>query len=210
MTTERGVTSPQLERVIRQLARVYEVDLSRPGASFALELPSRTHRWLITNLDGTRMSVTRCVVEEDNCLGLELDMVFLVQPLGWEPVELVHTSLLWEEYVQTAQAADISVYYDNGDPCFANFTEYWARQLQHQGWLTQALKVEQVKWTEEVSGRLASCQSTHPGPCYGELWQCASCGKSVCCAEGSDNHPEVCDDCWVKHDDDQEESNVPF
>lgn len=47
-------------------------------------------------------------------------------------------------------------------------------------------------------GRHPDCQSTHPGPCYGELWQCAACGKTVCCAEGTDNHPELCDDCWAE------------
>ena len=47
--------------------------------------------------------------------------------------------------------------------------------------------------------RLSGCKSTHPGDCYGELWQCAACEKTVCYAEGSDDHPELCDACWVKH-----------
>jgi hypothetical protein len=45
---------------------------------------------------------------------------------------------------------------------------------------------------------MAGCQSTNHTECYGELWQCAACGKTVCSAEGTDNHPELCDDCWVK------------
>lgn len=43
------------------------------------------------------------------------------------------------------------------------------------------------------------CQSTNhsPGDCYGDLWQCERCGKTVCYAEGTDDHPELCDDCWT-------------
>jgi len=48
------------------------------------------------------------------------------------------------------------------------------------------------------------CQSTnHPVPdaCYGDLWQCAACGKWVCCQEGTTDDPDLCDTCWVqKHD----------
>ncbi|MCB0094157.1 MAG: hypothetical protein KDE46_00500 [Caldilineaceae bacterium] len=49
-----------------------------------------------------------------------------------------------------------------------------------------------------VSGRILGCQSTNHTECYGELWACANCGKIVCFAEGTDNHPELCDDCWVE------------
>jgi len=41
------------------------------------------------------------------------------------------------------------------------------------------------------------CQSSHPGPCYGVLWQCEACRRIVCCAEDTDNGSEVCDDCWA-------------
>lgn len=51
---------------------------------------------------------------------------------------------------------------------------------------------------EHVSKRMDGCQSTHHTDCYGDLWQCATCGKTVCYAEGTDNHPELCDDCWVQ------------
>jgi len=46
-------------------------------------------------------------------------------------------------------------------------------------------------------GRNPCCQSDHPGPCYGDPWTCDRCGKTVCCAEGTDDHPELCDDCWA-------------
>jgi hypothetical protein len=50
---------------------------------------------------------------------------------------------------------------------------------------------------QEAPGRMAGCQSTNHDECSGELWQCSACGKTVCYAEGTDNHPELCDDCWV-------------
>lgn len=50
---------------------------------------------------------------------------------------------------------------------------------------------------DEAQGHDPRCQSDHVGNCYGVLWQCEACGKTVCCAEGTDDHPELCDDCWV-------------
>jgi len=49
-----------------------------------------------------------------------------------------------------------------------------------------------------LSGRIPGCQSTNHTECYGELWTCENCEKTVCFAEGTDNHPELCDDCWVQ------------
>lgn len=40
------------------------------------------------------------------------------------------------------------------------------------------------------------CQSAHSGCCYGVLWQCDNCQRIVCCAEGTDDMMELCDDCW--------------
>ncbi len=39
-----------------------------------------------------------------------------------------------------------------------------------------------------------SCFKEH----YGGLWQCKSCKKTYCFNEGTTDHPEVCDDYWVK------------
>ncbi len=50
----------------------------------------------------------------------------------------------------------------------------------------------------ETQSRMPGCQSTNHTECYGELWQCQRCGKIVCCAEGTDNDPGLCDDCWVE------------
>ena len=213
---EHATTSPQMERVVTQLAVAYGVDLSQQGAQLTLDMPTRPHCWLIANLDGTRIGVTRCFVEEGDCLAPDLDMVFALTPHGWEPLELLHTEEVWNAYVQAAQAAGSAVYDEQGDISFAHFTEYWAQQLQQQGWLTQARRVDEteVEWQDEPSDaprRMAGCQSTNHDQCYGELWQCDSCGKTVCYAEGSDNHPELCDDCWVKqYGTAKEDDDVPF
>lgn len=54
-----------------------------------------------------------------------------------------------------------------------------------------------VRLLHMPSARMRGCQSTNHDQCYGALWQCSACGKLVCYAEGTDDHPELCDDCWV-------------
>jgi hypothetical protein len=191
MIMERRVPSPQMEQMVKQMASRHGMEWSKKGSRLTLAMSTRTDCWLLVNLDGVRISVTHCWAERDNCLAADVDMVFVLYPDGWEPVELLHTDAVWNSYVQAAKAAGIPVYDSKGDTIFAHFTEYWAQQLRQQGWLEFSYKVE-----EGTVSRFAGCQSTHAGPCYGELWQCATCGKTVCYAEGSDHHPELCDDCW--------------
>jgi hypothetical protein len=61
-------------------------------------------------------------------------------------------------------------------------------------------ELEQPETTSEVLeyGRMEGCQSTNHTDCYGEMWQCATCGKTVCCAEGTDHDAQLCDDCWAE------------
>ena len=47
-------------------------------------------------------------------------------------------------------------------------------------------------------GHIPGCQSTNHIECYGELWECTRCGKKVCCAEGTDEEFDLCDDCWAQ------------
>jgi hypothetical protein len=204
MIMERGVPSPQMEQMVKQLASRHGMEWSQKGTRLTLAMPTRTDCWLIVNLDGVRISVTHCWAEGDNCLAPDVDMVFVLYPDGWEPVELLHTDAVWNSYVQTAKAAGIPIYDGKGDTIFAHFTEYWAHQLHQQGWLESSYKVEDAK-----GSRFAGCQSVHTGPCYGELWQCTSCEKTVCYAEGTTHHPGLCDDCWSKQHA-VEDEDVPF
>ncbi len=48
------------------------------------------------------------------------------------------------------------------------------------------------------TARNPGCESTNHTRCYGELWQCSQCGKTVCEAEGSDEDLDLCDDCWYE------------
>ena len=213
MSIEQETTSPQLEQIVKRLAAKYGVDLSQPGAQLSLEMPARPDRWLIVNLDGKRICLTRFLVEAGDCLAPALDMVFALTPQGWEPLELLYADEVWEAYVQAAQVAGIPIYDEQEETIFAHFTEYWAQQLHQQGWLTHSRRVPDLVWPQTTDGpsrRMAGCQSSHPGSCYGELWQCSACGKTVCYAEGSDHHPELCDDCWCQRYGAQEDNDVPF
>jgi hypothetical protein len=56
-------------------------------------------------------------------------------------------------------------------------------------------------WRSVWLNHLSGCQSLNHSECYGDLWQCAQCGKTVCYAEGTDDDLDLCDDCWVQtHD----------
>lgn len=49
----------------------------------------------------------------------------------------------------------------------------------------------------ERTGRILGCQSNNHTQCKGELWTCERCGKRICWEEGSEDLPEICDNCWV-------------
>ena len=207
--SEERMTSPQMEQIVWQLATKHGVDLAQQGARFSLDMPQRHERWMIANLDGSRISVTRCVVAPDNTLALELDMVFTLLEAGWEPVELVQADAVWNAYVQGAQATGLVVYDEQGELRLACFTEYWAAQLAAQGWL------EESCYVPEASGRLVGCESTTHTTCYGALWHCVGCGKTVCEAEDNANDLELCSDCWAQESPRWEafsrlEDDVPF
>jgi hypothetical protein len=192
MSTEQRL-SPQMERMAKRLAALFGMDWTQKGAQLSLAMPGRAERWLLINLDGERFSLTCCLVEPDETLVPEVAMVFTMYTVGWEPIELLYSNEVFTTYLQAAEAAGSSVYDAEGNLRFDTFTEYWAQILEAQGWAEEGHPLPE----EESYGRRAGCQSTNHTYCYGELWQCAACGKMVCCNEGSDDHPELCDDCWV-------------
>jgi hypothetical protein len=143
-------------------------------------------------------------------LTFDLDMTFVVHPTGWEPVELLYAPLPWQSYVRTAEFTGAPVCDDAGEVLFVNFVEYWAQQSEAQGWLDQPNFAMGDETAVDADGRLPGCESTNHTQCYGELWQCSACGKTVCYAEGSDSYPELCDDCWCQRQMGEEEVDVPF
>jgi len=182
-----------MERMAKQLATRYGMDWREKGAYLTLAMPGHTERWLLINLDGERFSLTCCLVEPDETLTPEIDMVFTMHTEGWEPIELLYSHEAFTTYVQATRATNLPVYDGEGNLCFDTFTEYWAQVLEEQGWLAYGYPL----LDPEADGRMPGCQSTNHTVCYGELWQCAVCGKTVCYNEGTDDHPELCDDCWA-------------
>ncbi len=125
-----------MEHTVTHLAAVYGVDLAQPGASLAIDLPEQAHRWLIANIDGERIGVTRCQVDAAGLLCPDLDMVFALTPDGWEPQELAHSDQVWQAYAQAMQATGHAIADPRDDFNFATFTDYMALDLMQQ-WTTQ-------------------------------------------------------------------------
>lgn len=125
-------TSQCMEQAVTQLATAYGVDLTQKGANLEIDLPDQPHRWLIGNIEGNRIGVTRCKVDAENGLAPDLDMVFEVTVAGWEPRELAHTDQVWQAYAQAMQARGEPVANEHGDFNFVAFTEFMAHDLaQH-------------------------------------------------------------------------------
>lgn len=194
MKTKPIMVSPQMEQIVKDIAARHEMDWNQREARLELTMPGHTERWLLLNLDGERFSVCCYLVEENGILTPDVDMVFEIHAVGWEPIELLYSQEAFANFLQHACAAHLPVYDVEGNLYFDTFTEYWADQLKAQGWI----ECGQLLAEDASCRRMVGCQSTNHAVCYGELWECAACQKVVCCAEGTDNHPEVCDDCWVK------------
>jgi hypothetical protein len=63
------------------------------------------------------------------------------------------------------------------------------------------MRMAQIGSTSEsdagMAQRIAGCESSNHTACYGTLWQCIVCKKTVCYQEGTDDRPDFCDDCWA-------------
>lgn len=193
MPTKTIMVSPQMEQLVKDLAARHKMDWTQPGERRDLTMVGHAERWLLLNLDGERFRVLCYLVEPDGILTPEVDMVFQIHAVGWEPIELLYSPEAFASFLQAAYAAQLPVYDAEGNLYFDTFTEYWAAQLQAQGWVEYGQPLDEG----ESCRRLVGCQSTNHTVCYGELWQCAICQKTVCCNEGSTDHPELCDECWA-------------
>lgn len=129
---EQPTTSPRMEQVVTHLAAAHDVDLSQKGATLHLDVPAQQQRWLIGNIDGERIGITRCAVDAHDQLAPELDMVFAVQPEGWAPMEIVHAQNPWDEFVQGVAEQNLTGFDPQGNLSFSVFTEFWAQQIEHQ------------------------------------------------------------------------------
>jgi hypothetical protein len=136
-------TSPRMEQVVTHLAAHHNIDFSQKGATLTLDVPEQKQQWRIGTIDSQRVGVTRLQVDQESGLAPDLDMVFEITPAGWEPVEIVHTDSVWDEYTKAAEADGRPVTDPVGNFAYATFTDYIAQQVpQHEG-------LEPVRKTQE-------------------------------------------------------------
>jgi hypothetical protein len=136
-----------MEQTMTQLAAIYGVDLTQPGATFILDTPQPIKRWLIANLDGQRICITHSSIEADDLIAPDLAMIFVITPAGWEPIEVMHTPATWEPFAQVAGIPNMSASTEPDKLNLAHFTEYWARQIEQQSGLEPAYQTKkQTLW----------------------------------------------------------------
>lgn len=184
--------SPKMQKVVEAIGQKFGVDFSKIEAHIRLDMP-HYDRLCIENIGHRRISVAH-YFESNGDLVADPDIVFFVDDqLGWLPVEISQSLTGWASYVQMSDDGMTILRYAKAQQAdLASFAQTWAQNIIDQGWLERATRNQ----------RISGCQSTNHTVCYGELWTCESCGKSFCFAEGTDNHPELCDNCWVKRQND--------
>ena len=129
-----------------------------------------------------------CTCEEEECttqLELTLDGMLAIEDADGLKLSLMLPNWL-DDAMQTA----------------------WAKQraeaneatLSHRNHITgaQDASTSNQAGAGEDSLRIPGCESTNHTECYGVLWQCANCSKSICWAEGTDHDPDICDECWAE------------
>lgn len=135
-------TCPQMQQFIEQLVAKHQVDVSVAGVCLWLALPDSTERLLISGLSGGRVGLTHCVANAEDQLNFDTDLVFQVDEMGWQPIELLHTEAVWAVYVQVMVATSgVQVYDEAGEIRLPRFAEYWAKQLTQQHWLEESQPV---------------------------------------------------------------------
>ncbi len=214
-------TAPKLQAFILQLAEKHGVAIQQPGAHLRLELDAGAPwaRLIIEHLGASRIAIAHQLHLFNDWVADPELVLWTEDEVGWAPIEVNQVQGGWQSYAELDPNGDLEVFPDpQGQAALADLAEAVAAHLTAQGWLAHGRRLSDSFWPladDEPSGRMAGCQSTNHTHCYGELWQCAACGKTVCYAEGTDDHPELCDDCWVKHQAPQavfneEADDVPF
>jgi hypothetical protein len=142
--------------------------------------------------DAEYLYLARVVEGGDTYFIPDPDVLVYTGPEGWIPVEILFSAAEWQQFLHTQSGNTGDQKQDGPNAYMIDFANIWVQRLLEEGWLAYGKKVDRS------IGRMAGCQSDNHKKCYGELWQCAACNKTVCYAEGTDNHPELCDDCWAK------------
>jgi len=179
-----------MQWLIESLAAKHGVDLCQAGVSLTLTRPGQSGGLLLYNAGADHVVLARLVRDPEGQLLPEEEFLFFTSDsTGWKPVEIRYSPAAWATYVAAAGTPGERIdSINNGEAMLNGFVACWAGRLAEEGWLTEG----------QASVRISGCQSTNHTQCYGDLWQCSGCKKWVCYAEGTDNHPELCDDCWAQ------------
>lgn len=191
----------KMKQIVEQLADKHGIDVSVHEAHFRLDLEG-FDRLVVENMGHQRILVAHYFVQNGDLTPDPAIVFFIGHPAGWIPIGITAAMMGTQTYVLMNLDHTLGLDYDlvrQAD--LAEFADMWAQNLKDQGWLESGRKHVWDRPSHlpesEPSGRMTGCQSANHDDCYGELWQCSACGKIVCCAEGTDNHPELCDDCWA-------------
>jgi hypothetical protein len=226
-------TAPQLQEFILQLAEKHGMVIHQPGAYLRLDLDGDS--LVLEHLGASRIAIAHQLYLFHEWVVDPEIVLWTDYAAGWAPIEVNQVQGGWHSYAELDANGDLVDFTDVEDQAaLASFAEeVVVPNLTTRGWLERGIpsNAPQPVYTLEQrqergyllmdllpvgsldahGSRMAGCQSANHDHCYGELWQCAACGKTVCYAEGSDDHPEWCDDCWCKHYAVQEEADdVPF
>ena len=159
--------------LIESLAAMHGVDLCQTGISLTLTRPERSDQILLYNAGADHVILAYLTQHEDGQALPEVEFLFFTSATDWQVVEIRYAPAAWRA--------------NNSEVTFNDFVAHWTNHLVQQGWLTAG----------QACVRISGCQSISHTTCYGELWRCTACHRTFCCAEGTDNHPELCDDCWA-------------
>lgn len=175
-----------MQRFIESLADRYRADLCQMGVSLTLTRLGQPNSLLLYNAGLDQAHLIR---DPEGQLLPEVEFLFFTgNPDAWQPMEIRYALATWMAYLDaTGKQYNDDASANNGEAMLNGFVAYWTAHLIEEGWLAAG----------QTCVRISGCQSTNHSACYGELWQCAACHRTFCCAEGTDNHPELCDDCWA-------------
>lgn len=202
--------SPKLTSLVKAICAKHGIDWQKEHFYLHLEMADSEPYLALESLGKERVSIgLYCSYAEHTIPEIEIVMWSSYQPepptdeAGSESWAAIEKVILYEGarlYVTLDENGEVNHCFDPvGQAQLARFADDWSEELLTNGWLEQGVAVEVM--SDQSHRRIAGCQSANHTECYGELWQCASCGKTVCYAEGTDNLPELCDDCWIKAQD---------
>lgn len=131
-------TAMRLKGIVDCLATQYEINVTAQGNTLLLALPDAADRLIISGLSACRIGITHCLATGEECLSLDLDMVFELDEKGWTPVELIYAEGVWQQYIQQPSLCQASQEYVD----LVDFSDYFAALLLQQGWLQNSRRIE--------------------------------------------------------------------